>query len=159
MTLQSVKFGLPLAAVMLTPLLAGPAAAQDWTGLYAGGNLGGGWGDASAHTSTVFSSTGYFASTSPPAINAVGAQSLTPQGGTIGIDAGFNVQNGDWVFGVQGDVSSFSFSDSMRDTGIYPCCGPTNFTVSQRLSTDYLVTARAPDTISTTPDWETRSPM
>src|SRR5215472_7639891 len=53
------------------PVVMVPAS---WNGFYAGIYIGVGFGHARAQTSTVFSPTGYFASSSVPAIAAVGNQ-------------------------------------------------------------------------------------
>src|SRR6185436_3450593 len=47
-----------------------------WSGVYIGINLGGAAGRSNTPTTTVFSPVGYFADTSIPAVNAVGAQTV-----------------------------------------------------------------------------------
>ncbi len=122
-------------------LVAG-GSAQDWNGLYVGGNAGGVKGNSDAFTNTIFSPTGYFAMSSIPAIAAVGHQLLSPRGFTGGGQAGYNFQRRHWVLGVEADFDSMHVKDDFTTTGVYPCCSPTNFTITQTVSTDWLFTAR-----------------
>jgi outer membrane immunogenic protein len=118
------------------------ATGYNWSGFYVGGTLGGAWGTFDPSTSTVFSNTGYFATTSPPAIAAVGAQSFKPSGFTGGVEAGYNWQMGATVVGVEADFQAFHLSGSATGTGVYPCCAPATFTVNSQAQTDWLFTAR-----------------
>jgi outer membrane immunogenic protein len=134
------KFLLKSGAMVL--VLAAASFAQDWKGFYAGGNAGGVKGNSDAFTSTVFSPTGYFAPTSVPAIAAVGHQTLSPRGFTGGGQAGYNVQTGPWVLGVEADFGSMHVKDDFTATGTYPCCAPTTFTITQTVNSDWLLTMR-----------------
>jgi outer membrane immunogenic protein len=115
------------------PVRAAPAynsppfavAVYNWSGFYVGGNLGGAWGDFDANTTTVFSPIGYFATTSPPAINAVGAQHIHASGFTGGGQAGYNWQAGSIVYGIEVDIDHLGLKGSTSATGVYPCCAPT----------------------------------
>jgi len=123
----------------------GFANAQDFKGFYVGGYAGGVKGNSDAFTSTVFSATippNYFAPNSIPAIAAAGHQSLSPRGFNGGGQVGYNLQNGHWVFGVEADFGSMHIKDDFSSTATYPCCAPTNFTVTQTVKTNYLITAR-----------------
>jgi outer membrane immunogenic protein len=129
--------------VLAFALLAfGSANAQDFKGFYIGGYAGGVKGNSDAFTSTVFSPTGYFALSSVPAIAAAGHQPLSPRGFNGGGQVGFNLQSGHWVFGVEADFGSMHINDDFSSTALYPCCAPTNFTVTQTVKTNYLITAR-----------------
>jgi outer membrane immunogenic protein len=119
-----------------------PVAAYNWTGLYIGGTVGGAWGTSDPQTSTVFSPVGYFASSSVAAINSVGAQTISPNAFTGGFEAGYNLQSGNLVYGIEGDIESFHLSGSATSGGIYPCCAPTGFTVTSNVSTTWLATVR-----------------
>jgi outer membrane immunogenic protein len=116
--------------------------AYNWTGFYLGVNAGGTWGRSDPTTSTVFSPTGYFATTSPGAIAIAGAQRLNSSGFTGGLTAGYNWQSGNIVFGLESDFNYFGLKGSSSGTGIYPCCAPTIFTVNTSASTDWLITLR-----------------
>jgi outer membrane immunogenic protein len=126
---------------MKAPIMA-PAPAFSWTGWYAGLNAGGAWGHTDLSTATVFSPTGYFATTSPPAINAVGAQSVNRSGFTGGGQVGYNWQSGMAVFGLEADFDYLGLKGSASGSALYPCCAPTGFTVSSSFSTNWLLTFR-----------------
>jgi outer membrane immunogenic protein len=133
----------PLAAicVIIFALVAvGSAKAGDFSGFYVGANLGGASGTSNAKTTTIFSPTGYFATTSPGAI--AGAQQLTPSSFTGGGQAGYNFQISHIVLGAEVDFGHMQLSQSTMKSGIYPCCVTTGFTVTQSVRTDWLFTAR-----------------
>ena len=131
-----------LLAAAVSPVLAAQAHAQTG-GAYVGGSLGYGWTDAKARTATVFSPTGYFATTSVPAINAAGMQTVKPRGVDAGLDAGYDLHSGKLLFGVAADISLLHGSDSASTTATYPCCAPTAFTVRQSVKTNWMATLRA----------------
>lgn len=118
------------------------AHAADFKGFYVGGNVGGANGHSDASTTTIFSPTGYFASSSVPAIATAGAQKLSSSGITGGGQAGYNFQHGAFVLGFETDFGAMNVSDSKSTTATYPCCAPTAFTVTQSISTDWLFTLR-----------------
>jgi outer membrane immunogenic protein len=120
----------------------GSANAQDFQGIYVGAYAGGNPSHSDAHTFTVFSPTGYFATTSPPAIATVGNQKIDPSGFSGGGTFGFNLQHHAFVYGAEMDFGSMSMSSSATGTATYPCCAPTAFTVTQTVSTDWLFTGR-----------------
>src|SRR5258706_1652071 len=117
-----------------------PPASAVWHRFYAGAYGGASVPRATANTSTVFSSTGYFNVTSPPAIAASGRQNLHSTrfgGGTLG----YNSQSGNWVFGAETDFGFLSGTSTATTTAAYPCCNAT-FTVAQTLKSRWLWTAR-----------------
>jgi len=126
----------------LALFVAGSANAQTFNGFYVGGYAGGAKGNSDAFTSTIFSPTGYFALSSVPAIAAAGHQPLSPRGFNGGGQAGYNLQRGHWVLGVEADFGSMRIMDDFNSTALYPCCAPTNFTVTQTVKSSWLVTAR-----------------
>ena len=121
---------------------AGFAQDKDWKGFYVGGNVGGAFGGSDAQTTTVFSATGYFATTSVPAIATAGAQHISPSGFSGGGQAGYNIQSGHFVLGAEADFGGMSLSSSRSTTAVYPCCAPTSFTITQSMKTSWLFTAR-----------------
>lgn len=127
--------------VLLFALVAG-GFAQDWNGFYVGGNAGGVFGNSDVFTYTVFSPTGYFAASSIPAVAAAGNSQLSPRGFTGGGQAGYNFQHGHWVLGAEVDFGVMHVSDDTVTVGLYPCCLPTGPTISTKVSTDWLFTAR-----------------
>ncbi|MGB9405910.1 MAG: outer membrane beta-barrel protein, partial [Terracidiphilus sp.] len=117
--------------------------ATNWTGFYAGFNAGGTVSSSNAQTSTVYSTTGWFAPSSPPAIAIAGNQNLSPQGYVLGGQFGYNRQIAPrWVLGAEADFGAFEASDSASRTAVYPCCSPYTFTVAQSVSTTWLATIR-----------------
>jgi outer membrane immunogenic protein len=128
--------------VVFALVAATVAQAQDFKGFYVGGNAGGAFGRASVQTSPSFSPTGYFASTSTPAITSASSQRIKPNGFTAGGQGGYNYQWDDFVFGFEVDFGRMDLSGSTSATATYPCCAPTAFTVAQSASTSWLFTAR-----------------
>lgn len=128
--------------VVFATVALGTAAADDFKGFYVGGYAGGVKGNTDAFTNTIFSPTGYFALSSVPAIASTGHQLLSPRGFNGGGQVGYNLQRGNWVFGVEADFGSMHVSDDFSSTGVYPCCAPTNFTITQTVKSDWLMTAR-----------------
>jgi outer membrane immunogenic protein len=136
------RFSTGLCAMILALGAGVSAQTTDWKGFYVGGNAGGVKGSADTFTSTVFSPTGYFAMSSVPAIAAVGKQKLSPRGFTGGGQVGYNFQTGHFVLGLETDFGAMHVNDDFVGSTTYPCCAPTNFTVKQSISTDWLWTAR-----------------
>lgn len=131
-------------ACLLGVVLVSAASAQtaDWKGFYVGGNVGADISHADANTTTIFSPTGYFATTSPPAIAALSPQHPDSTGLVGGGQAGYNFQGDNFVFGIEADMGAMTGGDTRTSSGIYPCCAPTGFTVTQRLEHNWLFTLR-----------------
>jgi outer membrane immunogenic protein len=127
--------------MVLILLAANAAVAEDFKGAYIGGVIGGASSRVSART-TVVTPGSYFATSSVTAINAVGAQSLDQNIFTGGVEGGYMWRNGDIIFGLEGDFSSFRLDNRATVSAPYPCCAGTGFTLSQWVYTDYLITAR-----------------
>ena len=124
-------------------LVAGIAAqAGDFKGFYIGGSVGGAHGSSDARTSTVFSPTGYFASSSVPAIATVGVQSPSANGFSGGGQIGYNFQSGNFLLGFEVDGGAMNVSQKATGSATYPCCAPTAFTITQTVETTWLLTAR-----------------
>lgn len=64
-----------------------PLNAYSWAGPYLGGNIGYQWGEVSNN-------------------------SAKPSGFVAGVQAGYNFQNGPWVFGVEGDIQATGADDT-----------------------------------------------
>ncbi len=120
-----------------------PVQAQtNWAGPYVGGNVGAALGQSKTQQSTVFSPTGYFASSSVPAVNGAGSKKLSPDGVIGGLHAGYDWQFGSIVAGVIGEFGALALNESSGSTVTYPCCAPTNFTVKNKVSTDWFLSFR-----------------
>jgi outer membrane immunogenic protein len=130
------------AAIPLTMACSALADDYNWQGSYVGANAGWGFGNAKLNTSTVFSGTGYFASTSVTSIGNVGRQSVSPDGFTSGAQLGFNRQSGNIVYGFEGGLGYFDNHKSVTSGAVYPCCGPTAYSINQTMDTSWLLTLR-----------------
>lgn len=118
------------AAVTAAALAASaPATAQQvsWTGLYLGGHLGGAWGDL---------------------------DDTKLKGFAGGLHGGYNLQNGNIVYGIEADVTwsgaDASSSESTGGVGCrrivvanFPCLGGAGSTGSERIDLDWLASLRA----------------
>jgi outer membrane immunogenic protein len=121
----------------------GAASAQsDFSGFYVGANVGGTFGRLGVDTNPAFSPTGYFASSSTPAIAAASNQTIKPNGfngsGVIGYSHQWDIV----VFGLEADFGSMNLSGSTTVTQTYPCCAPTAFTVTQTEKTNWMFSLR-----------------
>ncbi|MEI4470812.1 outer membrane protein [Frigidibacter sp. MR17.24] len=82
----------PAPVVVAEPLTYGA-----WQGGYVGANVG--WADLDSDPD--FGSTG----------------SISTNGETFGLGGGYNWQNGAWVYGIEGDISTADLKDSESDNG------------------------------------------
>jgi outer membrane immunogenic protein len=120
-------------------LAFGAASAQnDFSGFYGGGTFG----RLQVDTSPVFSPTGYFASTSTPAITAASNQTINTNGFSASGVIGYGHQWDNFYFGLEADYGSMPLSGSTTVTQTYPCCAPTAFTVTQTAKTSWMFSMR-----------------
>jgi outer membrane immunogenic protein len=129
-------------AFVLFALGSANAADEDFKGFYVGANVGGAFGRPKVDTSPSFSPTGYFASSSTPAITNASNQVIDMNGLNAGGEAGFNFQRESFVFGLEADYGTMNLSGSTTVTQPYPCCAPTAFTVTQTAKTSWVFTLR-----------------
>jgi outer membrane immunogenic protein len=129
-------------AVACLALTVSQAAAVPWNGVYIGVNLGGAFGGSHANTATVFDSGGYFASTSVPAINAAGAQSMSPSGFVGGFELGYDYRIDNIVIGLESEIVANTTGARISTTANYPCCAPTTFTIDSKVATNWMATIR-----------------
>lgn len=118
------------------------SSAYKWTGPYIGVNAGWGRGSSDVSTTTVFSPTGYFATTSPGAVKKAGEQDLSSSTFIGGGQVGYNWQSGNIVIGGEMDLDYFHPSADQKNSEVYPCCGPTSLTVKSSAHTDWMFTVR-----------------
>jgi outer membrane immunogenic protein len=140
-----------LGSVALVALAVGPAMAADmrpapvytkapimepsynWTGLYIGGHVGGGWGTSQSTTNTEFpASIAYPIGTSFSQNNETG--------GLGGVQGGFNYQFSNWVIGVEGDYSWANVTGN--ETTQSPVFAAVSETTTTKLSNLALATGR-----------------
>lgn len=125
---------------------AGATLAQssttDWTGFYVGGHAGVTVARPSVNTSTIYTESGYFASSSVASINAQGAQRIKANGFNGGAQGGYNKQFGRIVVGAEADFGTHNFNESVVSGAVYPCCSPDTYTITQEVKSRWLMTAR-----------------
>ena len=144
-----------LIAALLVPAISASAAdlprkapayqsppLYSWTGWYAGVYAGAAINPAHVQTTTVYSATGYFATTSVPAIASAGDQTFDTPGFTGGGQIGYNWQINSAVLGLEADFGYMGLKGSTTNSAVYPCCAPTAFTINQSVKTDWLFTLR-----------------
>ena len=83
------------AAARALPLFPVPPASLNWTGVYIGGHVGGGWGQTNWNSATGVLGNG----------TTVFAGSGTDNGFAIGGQVGVNYQVGPWVMGFEADAA------------------------------------------------------
>jgi len=137
-----------------TAFIASPAMAADipfkaplqtvvpvysWTGVYAGLNAGGAWGDSETH----FTPTGILVQV-PIWITDLtnrGSPRLHPSGFTGGGQIGFNWQTGNWVLGAEADFQCLGLSTSTK-TQTFNTAGLDPYFFAASIRTDWLATVR-----------------
>ena len=125
-------YGAPAPAYRAAPAMM---AIYNWTGFYAGGNVGYSWGKAKTDVTTpgftidADDGTG----TTPIAIpGSAFSESLKPSGWVGGGQIGWNSQFGNWVFGLEADLQASGQKDdrSRSDAFAFSVIGPPDFNVT-----------------------------
>jgi outer membrane immunogenic protein len=133
-----------------------PPAIYSWTGFYIGLNAGGAWGRSDAETSVSCAAPPpflpYFCNAiagqgNAAAVAAAGTGSMSGSGFTGGGQVGYNLQNGNLVFGGELDIEAFNLRLSRRTSANYPVdflpgMSTRTFTINSSLDTGWLFTAR-----------------
>ncbi len=136
------------AADLSLPLKSPSAPAFNWSGFYVGGNAGGVWGNE--RVSQTFSAPPPFLAVDTAAINGTLSQSFQSGSATAGLQAGYNYQSGNWVFGGEVDFEYLGVRGANSSSTIFPstlpggAAGPpaTFFNTSTSVAADWLFTAR-----------------
>jgi outer membrane immunogenic protein len=107
---------LPVRTYTKAPVMVDPA--YNWSGFYVGATVGGHWSNESVDP-VMTDPTGFFG---PPAtgagiIRSFSQTTLHPSGVAGGVEAGYNWQSGQWVVGVEGDVTWLDGTSSRTLTG------------------------------------------
>jgi outer membrane immunogenic protein len=118
----------------------GLPAPYDWTGWYAGVNVGGAWGTSDVVTQTAPGN--FFNPANVPAINSNGNSKVDPNGFTGGIQAGYNRQYGALVTGIEADFDYFGTKASRSVSAPYITVPASSYTINQEVKTTWLFTAR-----------------
>jgi outer membrane immunogenic protein len=111
-----------------------------WTGCYAGLNLGGGISGTN-FSSSVDPGT-HLLGVDPGVVAASGGGGFNDIGALGGGQTGCNWQNGTFVLGLEGDFDYFRSNPKFSNNTNTLSDGVTPFTVGQSLTTDFLATIR-----------------
>lgn len=112
-----------------------------WTGFYVGGYAGNNNGRASANTSTVYSTSGYFSPTTVGNINRVGTQIIKSNNFTGGGTIGYNFQKRNFLIGAEFDFGANRISQSVSGSGTYTST-TAGFTITQSVKSNWMMTLR-----------------
>jgi outer membrane immunogenic protein len=113
--------------------------AYNWSGWYAGVNVGGSWGQSDV-SSLIVSPGGVNITANQALISATNSPRLKPDGFTGGGQFGYNYQAGAWVLGVEADFDYLGLRSSRTNTVPFPNGG--TFTTFNSVKTDWLFTLR-----------------
>jgi outer membrane immunogenic protein len=161
-----------LRGVALPALLASPAIAADmpvkapppppptvfsWTGFYVGLNAGGTWARSNADTSVncnvpfvgppfPYFCDSTFGAANGAAVSAAGSGTINASAFTGGVQAGYNWQGPNLIYGLETDFDAFRLRGSRQGTGTYSVgtivSGPSSFAINSSFNTDWLYTLR-----------------
>lgn len=166
--LSSVAIGaIATAFVGVLPANAQPPAVHNWSGPYLGLNAGEAWGDSSANTPDgCDQSTGYycdsyggvpFGAVNGPPVSAAGSGTIADNGFSGGVQAGYNWQHNNLVYGVETDFGALKLKASRQGTGTFPqnrlaVSAGEPFTVTSSFNTNWLATLRGRFGVAMTPN-------
>src|ERR1043166_758416 len=108
---------LPRKAPPMAPVAA---PVWNWSGFYIGAHGGGGWGRSDVTHSTIFAAPGLAFPLDAAAVTTASSPNLRPNGWIAGVHAGYNVQTGNFVWGLEGDISYFRLRASSAGTFPFP---------------------------------------
>jgi outer membrane immunogenic protein len=134
-TLAAILAGSAFAADMPVKAVA-PAAAYDWTGVYVGGLVGGGFATHDVSDPSL-----------GPLLGAPYAQGISASGFIGGVDGGARYQLGRLVVGLEGDIIWGNLNGTNADS-----FGPDSFPITRAITADTNWTATTAATIGITFD-------
>jgi outer membrane immunogenic protein len=103
---------MPAKAPRAAPL----QAIYNWSGFYAGANIGYGWGHADADATATITAIGLGLNTGNNFITPGSGDASASSNGLLGgLQAGYNWQGGSWVYGLEGDFQA----TGQRDDGVF----------------------------------------
>jgi opacity protein-like surface antigen len=129
----AVPWAMTFAAL---PPVAPPPSGWSWTGVYVGGQVGGGWGQTNWNSATGFLST---------VSNVAFAGSGTAYGFAIGGQVGANYQFGPWVTGLEADANWSDLDSNAICARFQPALAflaPSGFTCHTRIDALGTLTGR-----------------
>lgn len=120
-----------------------PASADSpWTGAYVGANIGAALAE-SEFRSVGDDPTAFFAPSFFDAVVASGNGDFSETLMSGGVQLGFNVQQGNWVFGLEADLSALQLDEQQNYSGVVAAFPAVPWTGRDSVSADWLATARA----------------
>jgi outer membrane immunogenic protein len=130
------------------------AEPPSFNGFYVGLNAGAAWGQSASSTSPncpVATVDAPFCNAAPDpsaangtAVATSGGGTLSPNGFTGGVQAGYNWQRGHIVYGAEVDFGAFDLGQRATESGTFPFAFlGTQYTLTQKVSADWLATLRA----------------
>jgi opacity protein-like surface antigen len=127
----------------IEPPPVGPLSPWNWTGFYIGGTVSLGSGTFDPTTATTLTGAYFPNSAVVAAVNSAGAQKIKPVNAAPGVTAGYNVQSGNIVFGVEADIQAVRLSGGVAPAAVgYPGFAPVAFAIASAASANWLFTAR-----------------
>jgi outer membrane immunogenic protein len=144
MTIRISRTASLLAATSALMLGAGAAHAQstDWSGPYVGVTAGYSQGDYDLRSAPLLTSPGSPLFGSYGGTTANSQPNFEVKGEEYGLTGGFNLQSGNWVYGVEGDASLSQANDAVWIAD-RPAPGTNRFTTRLEGDVDYSATLRA----------------
>jgi outer membrane immunogenic protein len=140
-----------VASAAIMPPVVVPV--YNWTGFYAGGNVGQSSNKSAPISSTVFSPNNYLFDVEDDAYNGIGRQNIRQNSITRGFTAGINLQVYRAVFGIEADINDIGFKGNATATTVYPDAPTYSFTVNSSVSAEWLATIRGRAGVLITPNF------
>ncbi len=144
--LAAYLFALPLAGIsaakaadMAMPMKAPPAPAYNWSGCYAGANLGGGTSGTN-FGSTVDPGT-YLGAGDAATVSGSSNGGANADGILGGGQVGCNMQSGTLVYGLEADFDYYRSNPNFNNA-TNPLASGATFNIGQSLTTNFLATVR-----------------
>lgn len=117
-----------------------PTTTYQWSGCYAGLNVGG--GASGANLNSAVDPGTHLLAPDPGVVTGSGSGGHSGDGLIAGGQVGCNMQSGLLVLGLEGDFDSFSSHTWFSNNSNTLSDGVTPFTIGQSLTTNYLATIR-----------------
>jgi outer membrane immunogenic protein len=140
-----------IASAADMPVKAGPVVdrAFNWAGGYTGGNLGYTWSNDRVNAAQ-FAPVPPFLGIDTAAISSAATQNTKTRGFAGGLQAGYNWQSGNLVWGLEGDINYLASKKNTTNSGPFPSTTPggivgpptVSFGVSETITNSWLFTAR-----------------
>ena len=126
--------------VLIPSLILTTAAHAEWTGMYAGANVGYDWN--SSTMKTYVSTPGhYFTGADVAAIDGVGSDTPTSANVMGGVQVGYHFQQDRLIVGFDLDINSFETDTNYKVASAYPGSS-SSYTIEQSMKTSFLSTLR-----------------